>query len=692
VTLYDLPFSSSPNVTTDAGAAGVSTTSWAQGAFDASYNASIGNFTLVVNGFSGYNATDNIAPVVTINAPTASQNLSSGMVAVNATLNGTGTEISAAYFRVNGTEVAYYNSTGNTAGCAAAASGSEIYNCAFSINLSNGAKSLNVTAYDFGAPAPGNMGSAARAFMVDTVAPVVSIQVPVANSVINVSNTTLNFTVSDALSTLNASSCEYSLNGTRVSLGASCANGTQLNFTSDGVKTLTVFAKDMSGNEGNTTISFLVNTAGSNSTIINTTTNATVNETIYVTPTSPASNITMGANATNVTLNMTAYNSSASFNVTLPEINVTANTSLGNVLVGIPNGTVASGAADWNGVLQLPIVRTGSFTPTAASGYTATAQAAVEIGVSDIAINLSRGVRILIPGKADQLVGFQRPTAGFVAITNVCGADSQAWADANITNGSECKINNGSDMVIWTKHFTMFGTYTQAANGGGSSGGSNNGGGSIIGGSSAPSSTKQASTTNVDVGLGKTCAVTITRSMSSTANLSVLTTTLENIGGAGCSMTDFVFSDTIPADFPALNDVTFNPMYATREGWTVNFSFPTFAAGESKTLSYSANQWIRTSLAKNFTAYTMAAKKQTTTAPSANTTTGPVVEEPSVWVPRPLPPMPTEQPAVQPSAPAQQPASADNSSALLLTALVVLAAAAGVAGVYLYMKGKKQGA
>jgi len=190
------------------------------------------------------------------------------------------------------------------------------------------------------------------------------------------------------------------------------------------------------------------------------------------------------------------------------------------------------------------------------------------------------------------------------------------------------------------------------------SGGNNNGGGSVggsSGGSGSSTSTKQTTTVNVDMGLGRTCPVTITREMASTTSISTLTTTLENAGGSGCSMTGFVFNDTIPADFPALNLVTFNPQYTSRDGWTVSFLFPTFAAGESKVLTYSANQWIRTSLANNFTAYTMTATKQQATQPAANATT-PTPEAPSVWIPTKLPVLPSEQPAAQPTpqtAPAQ---------------------------------------
>jgi hypothetical protein len=181
--------------------------------------------------------------------------------------------------------------------------------------------------------------------------------------------------------------------------------------------------------------------------------------------------------------------------------------------------------------------------------------------------------------------------------------------------------------------------------------------------------------------------VAITREMKSATNLSVLTTTLENMGGSGCSMTDFVFTDTIPSAFPALNEVAFAPPYTSREGWTVTFSFPTFAAGESKTLSYSANRWIKTSLAKNFTAYAMAAKKQEAAAPAAPPPAAP--EEPSVWIPRKLPSTQSAQPAAQPAA---APAPADNGAGILGIALMAgaIAVVAGAVAFFVLRK-KRQG-
>jgi len=221
-------------------------------------------------------------------------------------------------------------------------------------------------------------------------------------------------------------------------------------------------------------------------------------------------------------------------------------------------------------------------------------------------------------------------------------------------------------------------------NGGGSSGGGSSGG------SGAGTSTKETANYAVDVGSGSSCAVTITREMTSSTNISVLTTTLDNVGGIECNLEDFYFADTIPDSFPAINEITFNPVYSSREGWTVTFNFPTFAGGESKTITYSVNGWVGSSKMKNFTVYEMGAKKKQAVAPTTPTPpTGLPTEETSVWVPRPLPPAAPTQ--IAPPAPLPESPPQTDFTSLLLTGLVVIVVLGGIGGVAVYLKGRKRG-
>ena len=281
--------------------------------------------------------------------------------------------------------------------------------------------------------------------------------------------------------------------------------------------------------------------------------------------------------------------------------------------------------------------------------------------------------------------------AAYASISSTCTASDETivTCDGAGHSGYTCAYNGTTAIITGLLHSAAI-QFAPAAPAPSPSGGNNNGGGSVGGSSGASASAKQTATYNVDVGLGKTCAVTITREMASANSLSVLTTTLENIGGSGCSMTEFVFTDTIPSSFQALNVVTFNPMYATRDGWTVSFGFPSFAAGESKTLTYSANQWIKTSLSKNFTAYAMTAKKQQAAQPVANAT-APAAVEPNVEAPRKLPASPSAQPAAQ-AAPSAAPAKqTDNNAGIIGTALMLGGIAAVAGAVFFFAwKGRKQ--
>jgi len=150
---------------------------------------------------------------------------------------------------------------------------------------------------------------------------------------------------------------------------------------------------------------------------------------------------------------------------------------------------------------------------------------------------------------------------------------STTWVGGTSETCSDCML------LVQVSSFSSYGTYDSTpAPTPTPSPGSNNGGGSV-GGAASAASAKNTSTYLVDMGAGSTCAVTITRELTSGTNQSVLTTTLENTGGSGCSMQDFVFSDTIPDSFPAINEMSFNPMYSSKSGWQVSFSFPTFATG-----------------------------------------------------------------------------------------------------------------
>lgn len=160
--------------------------------------------------------------------------------------------------------------------------------------------------------------------------------------------------------------------------------------------------------------------------------------------------------------------------------NVSFNTS-------IPSGVTITGDSDWNGEISLPKIAT--VTLPSVTGKSRSLNTAIEVGFSGVKLSFNKGVRLLISGQAGMKAIYTRDGINFTEISNTCSADSQIVGDALPTDG-DCKIDVGSDLVIWTKHFTTFATYSETTI---STGGGGGGGGYV-----APvtnTSTSSASTT-----------------------------------------------------------------------------------------------------------------------------------------------------------------------------------------------------
>jgi len=227
-------------------------------------------------------------------------------------------------------------------------------------------------------------------------------------------------------------------------------------------------------------------------------------------------------------------------------------------------------------------------------------------------------------------------------------------------------------------------TTTTSSGGGGGTGGAG-------GGSSG--SNKASSDYAVDIGNGKSCNVSVSRALASDNNLSKLTTTLTNAGGSECTMTEFVFTDTVSDLFAAMNEITFSQQPASQVGWQAQFNFPSFAPGESKTLSYSVARWARPSSVNNFTIYTMSAKKQVAAPPAPQQNiTPPKKEEPTPPKEAPVVTTGSQQQAIEKPA-----AAAPKNDGGLLSGAVLGIIGIGVLGVivavaYLvFVRKKKRG-
>ncbi len=188
--------------------------------------------------------------------------------------------------------------------------------------------------------------------------------------------------------------------------------------------------------------------------------------------------ITVSSGTTNPTIDVSSFIGSNGIG-TIPAINITsANANNASVAIQALT-TVTSASSSWDGIIAAPTVT--SVTLPATSGQTKTLSTAIELGFTGAKLSFDKAVKILLPGQADKRAGYTRTGISFTEITTTCGQNSQTWADTNLGVDGDCKINSGSDLVIWTKHFTSFATYTQTTNstGGNTGGGGGGGGGSV---------------------------------------------------------------------------------------------------------------------------------------------------------------------------------------------------------------------
>lgn len=196
------------------------------------------------------------------------------------------------------------------------------------------------------------------------------------------------------------------------------------------------------------------------------------NEVIINSSNTAAGTITIPSNVTVATLNVTALLATTGVNsksAVLPAaINVSSTNSSalsGAVAVQFPSSLNITGPANWTGELTLPTVQALTSVSSATmdlAGYTTTTNAVIEVGFGDTVLTFDKGVRILVPGMAAKSVAYVRSGVK-MDITTACTNDSQITGNA-LAAGADCYIAVGSDIVIWTKHFTQFVAYTRTQN------------------------------------------------------------------------------------------------------------------------------------------------------------------------------------------------------------------------------------
>ncbi|MBY9081477.1 S-layer homology domain-containing protein [Paenibacillus sp. CGMCC 1.18879] len=134
------------------------------------------------------------------------------------------------------------------------------------------------------------------------------------------------------------------------------------------------------------------------------------------------------------------------------------------VLVTLPHGISLTGGAGWNGQFLAPILidpaDTGVVLPSDAADD-AVIHSVVEIGSREVPLTADRAVRVVFPGQKGLKVGYFRDGV-FTKIDHPMSTDSQSEGDA-LPAGGDGVITVGSDLVVWTKHFTQFVLYGDAS-------------------------------------------------------------------------------------------------------------------------------------------------------------------------------------------------------------------------------------
>ncbi|MDE1813071.1 MAG: hypothetical protein KGI05_00270 [Thaumarchaeota archaeon] len=192
--------------------------------------------------------------------------------------------------------------------------------------------------------------------------------------------------------------------------------------------------------------------------------------TVIVTPSKPhlivtssnaaLSSIMIPTTVTSPTLSYATIVSSGTVHL-LHSLNITKDTNGDNkteVVVTIPAVTDISNSA-WDGILQLPTLQSSSslVLPTP-QGQVATANTVIGMG-SSLPLTFNNATRILFVGEAGSHVGYFYTPTSVTEIISTCTSDDQSVANG-LAAGESCKINVGTSLVVWTKHFTGFVTWT----------------------------------------------------------------------------------------------------------------------------------------------------------------------------------------------------------------------------------------
>jgi len=258
----------------------------------------------------------------------------------------------------------------------------------------------------------------------------------------------------------------------------------QANFTSNGINNgfsnpsasslndVNGIAFDKSGNlwvadSGNNRVLRHVQASQNQVLVGNSVTTITVNsatpQLIVANANADLSTIKIPSTVTDMTINYSniLVKKSTGNSVTLSNaLGINANTTTGNFQITFPKNITINGSRSWSGTVHAATV---SSVPSLPQG--SLPAISIQVGLGSTQLTLSKAAELVFAGNAGKKVGF---TYGgpFTEIIQVCSVDAATGIPPGAT---ECKIDVGTDLHVWTLHFTTFSVYTTPS---GSHGGS----------------------------------------------------------------------------------------------------------------------------------------------------------------------------------------------------------------------------
>lgn len=299
-------------------------------------------------------------------------------------------------------------------------------------------------------------------------------------TITNIDKTTPSFTKANNLTAYNNQSLSSDLIDVSESVTLSINVNPNFSITSQGVITnatslalgssaLTIVATDAAGNSQTVNIFLtIIESDQQYAEEENVTVGANTSDIIFNSGSSAVEKIIIPstiASDKEINLDMSALLSSSN-NVSVGgDIILERQTTSINYTATIFSGTVISGNSTWDGVLELPQVST-------LTSDLGTVNTVIQIGASQ-RLNFSDAVKVVLGGMTGKKALWSDSTGTYSI--GLC-SDANATSPGSLTSG-ECYLDDGTDLIVWTYHFTKFGAYTPTSSGGGSSGGSSGGGG-----------------------------------------------------------------------------------------------------------------------------------------------------------------------------------------------------------------------